>query len=137
MVAGASVATSAATILENRRQAEATGAILLTIQSNAQILMTIEQQRARAARTLAIHGEAKQLLDELLMENRFHVHQERKRGSRSSSANKIASPRIGEDHRSPHAPITDASSGRPFSTSSASGAQSIVGKGEGTAAHPE
>ena len=81
--------------------------------SAVHLKQAIEKQRVLAARTWAIHGKVKQVLDELVMESLLRGHPDVKRRSESIDINKVASPRVDEDNRGPHSTTAGAHSGGP------------------------
>ena len=98
--------------------------------SAVQLKQAIEKQRVLAAHTLAIHGEVKQVLDELVMESLLRDHPDGKRRSESIDVNKVASPRVDVDHRSPHATMAGAGSGGPSGASAMSVDKPIAARAE-------
>ena len=96
--------------------------------SDVQLQQAIERQRVLAARTWAIHGKVKQVLDELVMESLIRAHPDVKRRSESIGVNKVASPRVGEDHRSPHSTTAGAHSGGPSGASAMSVGKPIAAR---------
>ena len=96
--------------------------------SAVQLKQAIEKQRVLAARTWAIHGKVKQVLDELVMESLLRGHPDVKRRSESIDINKVASPRVDVDHRSPHVTMSGTDSGNPSGVSAMSASEPIAAR---------